>query len=220
MPIINFPSIDNATEEGLVALGGDLEVESILLAYSLGIFPWPISKEFPLAWFSPDPRGILQYNNLHISKSLKKFIKKNVYRTTFNQAFDEIINTCAKIKRSKQDETWITEELIDSYKKLFIKGYAYSVETWCDNELVGGMYGFCMKRLITGESMFYKKDNASKIALISLLNHLHLKEIDWIDTQMLTPVIKSLGGEEISRNTFLKKIKIEQNIPFTTKIFS
>lgn len=208
MAIAGFPPVDTADEHGLLALGGDLEIESLLLAYSQGIFPWPISKEYPLAWFSPDPRGILTFEKLHIAKSLRKFLRKNPYEIRFNTNFEAVIMNCALVKRSDNQGTWITQEIIDSYINLFKKGFAYSVETYENDQLVGGVYGVCINRFYSGESMFHKADNASKVALIALLYQLHQKGIGWIDTQMVTPVVEALGGIEIPRDTYLNMLKI------------
>lgn len=208
MPIADFPPVEHADEHGLLALGGDLSLESLLLAYTRGIFPWPISEEYPLAWFSPDPRGILAFDKLHLSKSLRKFLKKNPYEVRFNTNFEEVILNCAKVPRAENQGTWITEDIIESYINLHKNGFAYSVETYLDNVLVGGVYGVCINRFYSGESMFHKADNASKVALIALLYQLKQKDIGWLDTQMVTPVVESLGGVEIPRETYLKMLDI------------
>lgn len=208
MAIADFPPVEQADEHGLLALGGDLELESLLLAYTRGIFPWPISDEYPLAWFSPDPRGILAFDKLHISKSLRKFLKKNPYEIRFNTNFDAVIMNCAKVPRSDNQGTWITEDIINSYINLHKQGFAYSVETYLDNVLVGGVYGVCINRFYSGESMFHTADNASKVALIALLYQLKQKDIGWLDTQMVTPVVESLGGVEIDREIYLKMLAI------------
>lgn len=208
MVISKFPPIQTADENGLLAIGGDLEVPSLVLAYRSGIFPWPISAQYPLAWFSPNPRGILFYENLHISNSLKKFMKKGPYRVTFNQAFDRVILGCSDIRNRKGEmATWITDEIIFSYINLFNHKYAYSVEVWDGDELVGGLYGVNIGRFVSGESMFYKKKNASKVALISLMEHLNSKGISWLDTQMVTPVVESLGGKEFPRVKYISMLK-------------
>jgi leucyl/phenylalanyl-tRNA--protein transferase len=208
MAIVEFPPVDEADEHGLVALGGDLEIESLLLAYSKGIFPWPINEEYPLAWFSPDPRGILAYDKLHLSTSFRKFLKKNPYEVRFNTNFEAVIRNCAVVKRADQTATWITEDLIRAYIELNIQGYAYSIETYLEDRLVGGVYGVCINRFYSGESMFHLEDNASKVALVSLLYMLKQREIGWLDTQMVTPVVESLGGVEIPRETFLKILEV------------
>jgi leucyl/phenylalanyl-tRNA--protein transferase len=208
MAITQFPPVESADEDGLLALGGDLEIESLLLAYSQGIFPWPISEEYPLAWFSPDPRGILAFDKLHLSKSFRKFLKKNPYEIRFNTNFEAVIMNCALVKRNGQASTWITQEIINSYIELHKKDYAYSIETYRENSLVGGVYGVCINRFYSGESMFHLEDNASKVALVSLLYQLKQRGIGWIDTQMVTPVVESLGGVEIPRETFLKILNV------------
>jgi leucyl/phenylalanyl-tRNA--protein transferase len=213
MPIKSFPPLETADEHGLLALGGDLEIESLLLAYTNGIFPWPISEEYPLAWFSPDPRGILAFDKLHISKSLRKFLRKNPYEVRFNTNFEAVIMNCAFVKRSDHQGTWITQDIINSYIELHKQGFAYSVETYQDDVLVGGVYGVCINRFYSGESMFHTADNASKVALIALLYQLKQRDIAWIDTQMVTAVVEALGGVEVPRETYLKMLKISIDPP-------
>lgn len=208
MPIADFPPVETADEHGLLALGGDLDIDSILLAYSRGIFPWPISDEYPLAWFSPDPRGILAFEKLHISKSMRKFLKNNPYEIKFNTNFEQVIMNCSMVARSDNQGTWITQDIIDSYINLHKEGYAYSVETYLEGSLVGGVYGVCINRFYSGESMFHKADNASKVALIALLYSLNKQNIGWIDTQMVTPVVESMGGIAIPRETYLKMLEV------------
>lgn len=207
MAILKFPPLESADENGLLAVGGDMEMESLLLAYSQGIFPWPINDQYPLAWFAPDPRGILCFNDLHISKSLTKFLKKNPYRLSINQDFRAVIMNCASVKRKDNQGTWITPELMEAYIELHKNKLAYSVEVFLEEKLVGGLYGVCINKFISAESMFHTEDNASKIAILFLMEKLQEDEIDWIDTQMLTPVVEQLGGKYISRNEFLLKTK-------------
>ncbi len=208
MAIVEFPPLEDCDEHGLLAVGGDLEVESLLLAYSQGIFPWPISDEYPLAWFSPDPRGILAFDKLHLSKSFRKFLKKNPYEVKFNTNFEAVIMNCAAVKRNDQSSTWITPEIINAYIELQRLGFAYSIETYLDERLVGGVYGVCINKFYSGESMFHLEDNASKVALVSLLYMLKQRDIGWLDTQMVTSVVESLGGVEIPRETYLKMLKV------------
>ncbi len=207
MAIIEFPPIETADPSGLLALGGDLEVESLVLAYRNGIFPWPISDDYPLAWFSPDPRGILEFDHLKINKRLKRYLKNCPYQITFNKDFDQVIQKCSSTPRSDQSSTWITPEIIQGYHNLFTQQLAYSIEVWDDSQLVGGVYGVCIHGIISGESMFHTKTNASKFALIFLLLLLKRANIEWLDTQMVTPVVESLGGHEIPREEYIQKLK-------------
>lgn len=218
MAIEKFPPIESADPSGLLALGGDLEVESLVLAYQNGIFPWPISDDFPLAWFSPDPRGILEFDRLSIGKRLRRYLRNCPYQITCNQSFTEVIDYCSKVPRSDQDSTWITPEIIKGYKDLFAEELAYSVEVWDDTELVGGVYGVCIHGIITGESMFHLQSNTSKYALIFLLLLLKNAGISWLDTQMVTPVVESLGGIEIPRKDFIQKLK-ENPLKSRSEIF-
>lgn len=221
MAILAFPPIDTADENGLLALGGDLDVESLLMAYNLGIFPWPINERYPLAWFSPDPRGILDFNNLHLSRSLKKSIKKKDWVVTFNQDFKQIIQQCADTtNRSKKEAqgTWITKEIIDAYIKFHQAGYAYSVEVRIDNKIVGGLYGVQLGNAFSGESMFHTETDASKIAIITLMHLLNKHAVHWLDTQMVTSVIGDLGGIEISRDDFINNLNQFKNIKETLNL--
>lgn len=206
MPI-KFPPIESASAEGLLALGGKIDVDTLTLAYSLGIFPWPISLDAPMTWFSPDPRGILEHNDLHISRSLKKFLNKTNFKVEYNKRFDQVIKACAEVKRKHEDSTWISQEIIDGYTSLFKNGNAYSVEVLEEDKLVGGLYGVCFGELVSGESMFHTKTNASKFALVNLIELLHTKNIKWIDTQMVSPLIESMGGKEVSRLEFKHKLQ-------------
>ena len=203
---IVFPSVESADEDGLLAIGGDLEVDTLITAYQHGIFPWPVSLDLPLAWFSPNPRGILFAEKIHISKSFSKFLKKNTFKVTFNQAFSEVIKLCAISSRKNQSSTWITSDIINGYEKLFKAELAYSVEVWNDDNLVAGLYGVCMGNFVSGESMFTKEDDASKLALYSLMVRLKEKKVTWLDTQMVTSVVEGFGGMYISRPEFLQMI--------------
>jgi leucyl/phenylalanyl-tRNA---protein transferase len=217
MAIISFPSAQYADEQGLVAIGGDLEVPSLLLAYSQGIFPWPIGEIAPLAWFSPDPRGVLRVNKFHLPHSLKKFIsrekEKKSIEIRFNFDFQSVINHCAQSPHRKDHGTWITQEIIDAYILLHQAGYAFSVETYFQEKLVGGLYGVSYRNCVSGESMFYLEKNASKLALYALILKLQDYGIAYLDTQMSTSVVKSLGGEEVPRSDFLRLIKEAQRAP-------
>lgn len=206
MPVI-FPPPQNANEQGIVAIGGQLDIETLTTAYHSGIFPWPISKEYPLTWFSPDPRGVLDFNDFHIPRSLKKFMKSCDYEVLFNRNFEKVLRMCSKVKRKFQTDTWISEEIIRGYIGLFEHKLAYSVETYHAGQLIGGLYGVCMGEVISGESMFFLQPNASKVALVRLIEELQKSGIAWMDTQMVTPVIESFGGKNISRNDFLLRLE-------------
>jgi leucyl/phenylalanyl-tRNA--protein transferase len=209
---ILFPPVETASEDGLVAVGGDLEVDTLLEAYKHGIFPWPVSTypnnaDFPQTWFSPDPRGLLVFENIHVSRSFIKFLKKSSYTVTFNQAFSEVIMNCAKMQRKDQPGTWITPDLMAGYQKFFHDGYAYSVEVWDGTRLIGGLYGVIIGDFVSGESMFTIEDNASKQGFYALLMHLQERGIKWIDTQMVTEVVRQFGGEYIPRPAFLSLLE-------------
>lgn len=208
MVIDRFPPVELADENGLLAIGGDLDVDTLLLAYRSGIFPWPISEEYPLAWFSPNPRGILKFENLHISKSLQKQIKKSNFEISINQKFDHVIYQCAYIENRKgQTGTWITPAIINAYSQLHQAGHAYSIEIMQDNKLVGGMYGIHQNDFLCGESMYFFESGASKTAIVFLMHLLNKHGITWLDTQMVTPVVSDLGGIEIPRRDFISNLK-------------
>lgn len=193
-----------ADEDGFLAIGGDLSVERLMLAYKSGIFPW-YSEEQPILWWSPDPRFVLLPEKLKISKSMKQILRKEEFQVTYNKAFAEVIGICAKIPREGQDETWITQDMMDAYLQLYKKGLAKSVEVWSDNTLVGGLYGVELNNdVFCGESMFAKESNASKIALIHLIQNNHYR---LIDCQVYTKHLESLGAENITRDEFLKYLK-------------
>ncbi|MCH8534514.1 MAG: leucyl/phenylalanyl-tRNA--protein transferase [Flavobacteriaceae bacterium] len=203
-----FPPHYLANEDGLLAIGGDLSTERITLAYQNGIFPWYAEDE-PILWWSPDPRMVLFPEKLKVSKSMKQLFKKQKFEVTVNRCFDEVIKHCAAIPRKGQADTWITEEMMTAYKKLYDEGLAYSVETWENQKLVGGLYGVLLKeqQVFCGESMFAQVSNASKYAFIWWVKELERKGIRLIDCQVYTSHLASLGAEEISRADFLEMIK-------------
>jgi leucyl/phenylalanyl-tRNA---protein transferase len=209
MAVLEFPDPCTADENGLVAIGGDLECSSLQLAYTKGIFPWPISEDYPLAWFSPDPRGILECTDLHIPKSLQKVLRKSPFQIKFNTNFEQVIRQCSSAtNRAEGEDSWITESIIQAYIDLHNQNMAYSVEAYNDkHELVGGVYGVNFGKLVSGESMFYLEPNASKACLITLIERLIKLDIPFLDTQMVTPVVKSLGGKEISRKDYLERLE-------------
>lgn len=204
-----FPHPSHASKEGIVAIGGDLSVETLLEAYSQGIFPWP-HEGYPTLWFCPWERGILEFQNLHIPRSLQKYVNKQNWLYTWNQNFAKVIHNCAKTPRPNQSGTWIDDEIIASYEKFHAAGYAHSLEVWENETLIGGIYGVLVKNIFSAESMFYKKTNASKYALWQLVNHLQTLGLTWIDVQMVTPITESFGAQLISQKDFLIKLKQSQ----------
>ena len=198
---IKFPNVNKANKDGLLAIGGDLSVERLLLAYKTGIFPW-FENDEPILWWSPNPRFVLFPNKLKVSRSMKQVLGNTNYTVTINKAFNEVIHQCSKIKREGQSGTWITKSMIDAYCKLHKLGYATSVEVWDSDSLVGGLYGVDLgNKVFCGESMFTKQSNASKIGLITFINKSNYK---LIDCQVYTQLFDNLGAEEILRNDFLK----------------
>jgi len=197
-----FPSALSANNDGIVAIGGDLDPKRILQAYKQGIFPWFESDDY-LVWWSPDPRMVLFPEKLKISKSTKKILKDGSFNVTFNQSFDQVVECCASVKRFGQNGTWITEGLKKAYNLLHKEGHAFSVEVWKDFELVGGLYGIDLGDVFCGESMFSKENNASKIGFIHLIKELTKNGYKLIDCQVPSAHLKSLGAEEISREQFL-----------------
>lgn len=202
-----FPPLDHALEEpnGLLAFGGDLSVERLVLAYRDGIFPW-FSEGEPILWWSPSLRGILKFNDFHISKSLSKFIKRQNFEVTINHAFNDVIDACANIPR-RGEGTWITQAMIDAYKELHRGGFAHSVEVWDGEELIGGLYGVSIGRVFCGESMFSQASNASKLAFHFLVQHLVKCGAEFIDCQMQNDHLKTLGCSEVSREQFHTMLK-------------
>jgi len=199
-----FPAVELADKNGVLAIGGDLSVERLLLAYKSGIFPWYNQGE-PIIWYSPDPRMILFPKNLKISKSMRQIIRKQEFTITFNQNFEEVIFNCKHIFRAAdQGQTWITDKMEEAYIKLHKKGIAKSVEVWLENELVGGLYGIDLGTVFCGESMFSKVSNASKLAFIYLTQKLEKENYTLIDCQVYNNHLASLGADEISREEFLK----------------
>lgn len=193
----------------IIAFGGEMTPENLRRAYGRGIFPWHING-LPLPWFCPERRAILEFGELHIPKSLRKEFQKTKFTFTIDKAFPSVIEHCAKIKRRNEAGTWITENFIASYTRLFETGDAHSVEVWDGEELVGGLYGVDMGSVFGGESMFHLRSNASKFALLYLIEHLKNRGATWIDIQVMTPHFEILGAKEISRDEFLYKLENSQ----------
>jgi leucyl/phenylalanyl-tRNA--protein transferase len=207
-----FPSPKLAAQEGLLAVGGDLSQERLLLAYRMGIFPW-YSENEPIMWWSPDPRLILYPDHLNISKSLKKVINKGDFELSMDQDFEAVITACAESRTETNEGTWIVDEMIAAYCKLHESGLAHSVETWMDGQLAGGLYGVSIGRCFFGESMFTRISNASKVALVGLVRHLQNLQFDLIDCQVTTPHLVSLGAHEIPRARFLDELATALKAP-------
>ncbi len=196
-----FPPIEGA-EDGIVAVGGDLTPERLMLAYRSGIFPW-FNEGQPIIWWSPAPRFVLYPEQLHISRSMKRVLNKGEFHVSFNRDFEKVIMHCKRIPRHGQDGTWITDEMELAYIRLHELGHAHSIEVWKNNELVGGMYGVMIGKVFSGESMFSKVANASKIALIHFIDEYAKKGLKLLDCQVYSDHMASMGGEEISRKQFL-----------------
>ena len=198
-----FPPVETADHAGIVAIGGDLSTERLLLAYKSGIFPW-YNEDEPIIWWSPDPRFVLLPQRLNISRSMQSIINGNKFRFSANKAFEKVIGQCKSIPREGQDGTWITNAVQDSYIELHRLGYAHSAEAWYENELVGGLYGVKLGNIFFGESMFSKQSNASKFAFIKYVEQLKKEGVVLIDCQVYTAHLESLGAGMISREDFLQ----------------
>lgn len=200
-----FPPVEEAVEDGLLAVGGDLSTERLLLAYHNGIFPW-YNDDVPM-WWCPDPRFVLYPEELHISKSMKGLLKKDAFGFTTNKAFGEVIYNCQQKEREGQDGTWITADVLNAYTKLHELGFAHSAEAWQDGKLVGGMYGIRLGNMFFGESMFSLVSNASKYAFIKYVQQLQADGVELIDCQVYTEHLESLGAVMIPRSEFMQQLK-------------
>lgn len=198
-----FPPVSNANADGILALGGDLSPDRLLLAYKSGIFPW-FEDDEPIIWWSPNPRMVLFLDELVVSKSMRNILNRNVFKVTFNQNFRAVISNCQNIKRNGQNGTWITNDMIEAYCKLNEMGVAKSVEVWQNDELVGGLYGIDLGHIFCGESMFSKVSNASKVAFIALVNQLKKGNYNLLDCQVYNEHLESLGCREIDRTEFMQ----------------
>ncbi len=201
-----FPPVEEASYEGVLAVGGDLSVNRLLLAYNNGIFPW-FSDDEPILWWSPSERMVVSPSHYKVSKSLRNIINRNLFEVTINKDFEAVIRSCKTIERKGQDGTWITNDIIQSYIKLHQLGKAMSFEVWQDNELVGGLYGVDLGHVFCGESMFSKVSNASKVAFVKLIEYLKENKYLLLDCQVHNDHLEKLGAFEISRETFIKVLK-------------
>jgi leucyl/phenylalanyl-tRNA--protein transferase len=201
---LRFPDPRSANAEGLVAIGGDLCVPRLLLAYRSGIFPWTVE---PATWWSPDPRGVFELDGFHVSRSLARVLRQERFQITFDRAFRQVMKGCAAPARGRRS-TWVTPEFIEAYTQLHRQGHAHSVECWQDEKLVGGVYGVAIGGFFAGESMFHCVSNMSKVALYHLLEHLRHHKFKLFDTQMLTPITEQLGGINIPRDEYLRRLAV------------
>ena len=211
-----FPDPAVESIDGIVAMGDQLNLPTLFEAYSHGIFPWP-HDDLPLLWYSPDPRGVIEFDKIHISKSLRKFLRNEteyygenpqaIYKVTFNTAFAEVMQRCSEVSRPGQSGTWIHKPLKAAYFEFHKAGYAHSVEVWRNKKLVGGLYGVYVAGVFAGESMFYLESNTSKLALLMLIKKLKANGLGWMDIQMITPVTEALGGHYISRAEYLARLE-------------
>lgn len=198
-----FPDVSEADEYGILAVGGDLSPERLMLAYRSGIFPW-FDNDEPILWWSPPERMVLFPSELKISKSMRNILNKNIFKVTYNKDFRGVISNCSQISRQGQEGTWITAEMIEAYVKLHELGHAKSVEVWQNDELVGGLYGVDLGHVFCGESMFSKVSNASKVAFITLVENLKIRKYKLIDCQVHNDHLESLGAREIERAEFME----------------
>jgi leucyl/phenylalanyl-tRNA--protein transferase len=200
---LDFPPLHNALSDpnGLLAVGGDLSPQRLIKAYQQGVFPW-FNQGEAILWWSPSPRTVIELTQIRINKSLRKFLNKNIYSVSINQCFDRVIDCCANAP-FRTEGTWIVDEMKQAYKDLHQLGYAHSIEVWENNQLVGGLYGVAINSYFSGESMFYLAPNASKVALVSLVQLLKNENISFIDCQMTNPFLTSMGAKEIKREDFI-----------------
>jgi leucyl/phenylalanyl-tRNA---protein transferase len=201
-----FPPVEDASYEGILAVGGDLSTERLLLAYKSGIFPW-FEEDEPILWWSPSDRMVVNLQDYKVKKSLRNIINRDIFKVTFNQDFEAVISNCQQIKRVGQQGTWITQDMVDAYCKLHKQGFAQSVEVWQDDELVGGLYGVDLGNIFCGESMFSKVPNASKVAFVKLIEYLKVNNYRLLDCQVHNDHLEKLGAFEISREAFMKILK-------------
>lgn len=202
MVVKNFPPTHLADENGLLAVGGDVDVETLLLAYRSGIFPWPLQDDI-LTWFAPPLRAILEIDQFILSRSMRRFLKKHAFHLAINRDFLSTIVACQQsVNRDGQAGTWITDELVEGYVRLHEAGFAHSIECYEGEELVGGLYGVSFGCMFAGESMFHRRDNASKLCFCFLVAQLRDMAVPWIDCQVLTPLTASFGAHEVSRIEF------------------
>lgn len=210
---LRFPPVSQATPDGLLAIGGDLRPERLLEAYRQGIFPW-YNEDQPILWWSPDPRTVLFPDRLHVPRSLEKTLRRDRFTVTFDRCFPDVMQHCAGPRpQYPEGGTWITPAMIEAYTKLHELGYAHSVEAWEEDRLAGGVYGVALGGAFFAESMFTRVDNASKVALVSLVRQLRAWNFHLIDCQQSSPHVLRFGAEEIPRQTFLDHLAAALSLP-------
>ena len=212
---ISFPPAHFASNNGLLAIGGDLSESRLLMAYRMGIFPW-FSEEDPILWWSPNPRLVLFPDEVRISRRLRRTIRQGRFTVTADTVFKHVIDECARVRLEKGEMTWLIDDMIAAYKGLHEMGYAHSIETWVDGRLAGGLYGVSLGGIFFGESMFTRVPNASKAALVGLCRHLESRGFDLIDCQVTTGHLIRMGAREIARRDFLKKLAASLQRPTDT----
>jgi leucyl/phenylalanyl-tRNA--protein transferase len=205
--LIDFPDPRAAPFGDIVAVGGNLHPDNLRRAYARGIFPWPV-EGWPLTWFSPQERAIIEFEHLKVPRSLAKVRRRAPYRLTIDAAFPAVIRACARAKRPEEQGTWITPDMLRAYCRLHELGHAHSVEAWEGDALVGGLYGVDAGGAFAGESMFYLRPNASKLALLHLVERLQERGLHWLDIQVMTPHMAALGARTVPRCEFLDKLAV------------
>jgi leucyl/phenylalanyl-tRNA--protein transferase len=205
---LDFPPVHLADEHGLLAIGGDLSVERLLMAYRAGIFPWPWYDGMPMFWWAPDPRYVLYPAELHVGKTLRARARTAGYEVRYDTAFEAVIRGCSEAPRPGQEGTWITEEMIDGFVALHEAGWAHSAEAWEDGELVGGLYGVAIGGLFCGESMFTRRPDASKVAFVTLVRRLEAEGFAMIDCQLETDHLRRFGARDIPREQYMQELAI------------
>ncbi len=211
-PGMGFPPAHYANADGVIAVGGDLSIRRLLEAYSKGVFPWP-HEGYPLLWFCPDPRWVIDVGHHHVSRSLKKAIKKDTFSVKADTNFEGVISQCASVPRPGQDGTWINDQMLEAYIEFHREGFAHSIEAYQGTELVGGLYGVSLGGMFFGESMFATVPNASKVAFLRLLEALVQWDFDLVDCQTETTHLKRFGARPLARSAFIDKLRVSLQKP-------